>query len=182
MIQDPRGFLSPPPPGGGGGVVSWGRGVPSGTQPPTVSCAPYPAHHPRRQAMGLPYQRPDCLALAGPAAFNEDLQWTGLLPVRRLREYDHHLCHAAQAYYESPFARALVVVADGGGNTTRSSFAHCAAVTAWRHSATASPPPYAASLFISSGAPSLLQARGTGSWQHTHQPTPTYTARHNLHN
>jgi carbamoyltransferase len=34
----------------------------------------------------------------------------------RFHRYEHHLCHAASAYYPSPFDRALVLTLDGGGD------------------------------------------------------------------
>jgi carbamoyltransferase len=37
-------------------------------------------------------------------------------PVRLDQSYDHHLCHAASAYYPSGFERALVVTLDGLGD------------------------------------------------------------------
>src|SRR6201995_4904770 len=33
----------------------------------------------------------------------------------KLHEYEHHLCHAASAYYTSDFDRALILTLDGGG-------------------------------------------------------------------
>jgi len=37
-------------------------------------------------------------------------------PSRRIVELDHHLCHAASAFYASPFDRALIVVLDEQGD------------------------------------------------------------------
>jgi carbamoyltransferase len=37
-------------------------------------------------------------------------------PEGRVEALDHHLCHAASAYYASPFDRALIVVLDEGGD------------------------------------------------------------------
>jgi len=34
----------------------------------------------------------------------------------KLNHFDHHLCHAAGAYYCSPFDKALVITLDGGGD------------------------------------------------------------------
>ena len=34
----------------------------------------------------------------------------------QLQHFDHHLCHAAGAYYCSPFDKALVITLDGGGD------------------------------------------------------------------
>ena len=31
---------------------------------------------------------------------------------RRIQEFDHHLCHAASAFYPSPFDRALILTLD----------------------------------------------------------------------
>jgi carbamoyltransferase len=36
--------------------------------------------------------------------------------LRRLRVFDHHLCHAASAFLPSPFADAMVVTSDGRGD------------------------------------------------------------------
>lgn len=44
----------------------------------------------------------------------EDL--LGLLGVTSIHQVDHHLAHAAAAFYESPFERSLIVSYDGGGN------------------------------------------------------------------
>jgi carbamoyltransferase len=38
-------------------------------------------------------------------------------PPDRVVEFDHHLCHAASAYYASPFDRALIVVLDEQGDS-----------------------------------------------------------------
>ena len=35
---------------------------------------------------------------------------------RRVIQVDHHLCHAASAFFQSPFERALVVILDEGGD------------------------------------------------------------------
>ena len=35
---------------------------------------------------------------------------------RRWRTYPHHMAHAASGFYDSPFAQALVLVLDGGGD------------------------------------------------------------------
>ena len=42
------------------------------------------------------------------------------LPKRLFHDYDHHTCHAASAYYSSPFERSIVLVIDsvGDGNST----------------------------------------------------------------
>ena len=42
------------------------------------------------------------------------------LPPEKIVIYDHHLCHAAYAYYASPFRKkdVLVITADGGGDYT----------------------------------------------------------------
>ncbi len=37
-------------------------------------------------------------------------------PPDRIEEFDHHLCHAASAYYASPFDRALIVTIDEQGD------------------------------------------------------------------
>ncbi|MFY9532255.1 MAG: carbamoyltransferase C-terminal domain-containing protein [Candidatus Acidiferrales bacterium] len=37
-------------------------------------------------------------------------------PPGRIEEFDHHLCHAASAYYASPFDRALIVTLDEQGD------------------------------------------------------------------
>ena len=33
-------------------------------------------------------------------------------------EFDHHDCHSAMGFYDSPFNSALVAASDGTGNTT----------------------------------------------------------------
>ena len=38
------------------------------------------------------------------------------LPVAEWRDADHHLAHATHGFFDSPFASALVITADGGGN------------------------------------------------------------------
>ena len=46
--------------------------------------------------------------------------WDGLaklgFPENRICVYDHHFCHAASAFWPSPFDRALVVTSDGRGD------------------------------------------------------------------
>lgn len=37
-------------------------------------------------------------------------------PAARIMEFDHHLCHAAGAYYGSPWEPALIITIDGAGN------------------------------------------------------------------
>src|SRR4030095_2226985 len=44
----------------------------------------------------------------------ESLKEIGLLA--KLKRYDHHLTHAANAYYASGFDRALIVTLDGYGS------------------------------------------------------------------
>ena len=39
----------------------------------------------------------------------------------KLKEYEHHLCHAASAYYTSEFDRALILTLDGGVQFARKS-------------------------------------------------------------
>ena len=43
------------------------------------------------------------------------LEEQGIIPAS-ISYYDHHLCHAASAYYTSGFRDALVVTADGAGD------------------------------------------------------------------
>jgi carbamoyltransferase len=42
-------------------------------------------------------------------------QMAGVSP-ERVRVFDHHLCHAASAFYASPYERALIVTLDEGNN------------------------------------------------------------------
>ncbi len=42
----------------------------------------------------------------------------------RIMEYDHHLCHAAGAYYGSPWDNALIITIDGAGNFLSLTVAH----------------------------------------------------------
>ena len=53
--------------------------------------------------------------LAAPlaAALDDIRDWFGELPA--LRFYEHHRCHAAAAFFTSPFDRAAVVTIDGRG-------------------------------------------------------------------
>jgi carbamoyltransferase len=46
--------------------------------------------------------------------FNQDLTY------KRISSFDHHLCHAYQAFYSSPFEDALVLVLDGTGDESSS--------------------------------------------------------------
>src|SRR6187399_2419872 len=39
-----------------------------------------------------------------------------LLGAKSVEDVDHHLAHAAAAFYESPFDTSLIVSYDGGGN------------------------------------------------------------------
>ncbi|MBI4049956.1 MAG: hypothetical protein HY398_00735 [Candidatus Doudnabacteria bacterium] len=47
-------------------------------------------------------------------------QWRDFIkknfPNAKIKMIDHHLCHAASAYYTSPWENALIITADGAGN------------------------------------------------------------------
>jgi len=49
----------------------------------------------------------------------------GRSPTRRIRQVPHHLCHAAGAFFTSPFDDAAVLVMDGYGENVSTSFYHC---------------------------------------------------------
>jgi carbamoyltransferase len=64
---------------------------------------------PTRRGLGSASRLRDCFS-----AFNELGHATDL--DLRLDWFDHHRCHAASAYYPSPFDRAAVLTLDGGGD------------------------------------------------------------------
>ena len=39
-----------------------------------------------------------------------------IFPFKEMTTFDHHRCHAASTFYQSPFKRSLIISYDGGGN------------------------------------------------------------------
>ncbi len=47
---------------------------------------------------------------------NVSFEFDGITTNKKIEFYDHHNCHAASAFYSSPFENALVFTVDGGGD------------------------------------------------------------------
>ncbi len=54
-----------------------------------------------------------CYGINGSNHINEI---KNVLKVKEIKQFDHHLSHAACAFYQSPYNRSLVISFDGGGN------------------------------------------------------------------
>lgn len=57
----------------------------------------------------------DCLSILHDGYIDQTVL-NSVFNFKEIRAFDHHLCHAASTFYQSPFEESLIISYDGGGN------------------------------------------------------------------